>query len=126
LLRIRRIAFDQRLDLGKKSVAARIQCRPVERRMTIKSLEAVLREDSAKAGWNRDSALGVEAHREGRYKAVHRAARRVNLGSPDTPTLGNAYTGTGFLGISWGIMVRQRNGCSCPPAAHIAAFAPSD
>jgi len=38
----------------------------------------------------------------------------VNLGPPDTPTLGKTYTGTGFLGISWEVMVRQRNRCNCP------------
>src|SRR6185312_14646155 len=114
LFGVRRIALDQRFDFRQERIAARVERGPVERRMTIKSLVAVPREHRAETGWNRDSALGVEAHGEGRYKAVHGAARRVNEGLPDTPTLGKTYTGTGYLGISWVLMVRQRNRRCCP------------
>src|SRR5205085_6425734 len=118
LVRIGRIARDQRLDLGEQCVAAGVHRRLVQRWVTIEAIEAVAGEHCAIGCRDRDAPLRIEAQREIGYEAIHappkspirqRTWRRIPgaVALPGTrlmcapvqpcPRLGNS-------GISWDLM----------------------
>ncbi len=63
-------------DLGQKPVAPAIERRNVERRIGVDALEAVLRQNLAERGRDRNPALGVEPVGEVGEETVQRARPR--------------------------------------------------
>ena len=83
LIRIRRKARDQRLDLRQQRIAAGIERRPVERRIAIEAVEAVARQHRAERApaprrdpWRRDGACN------GTQTGPSRPSSRRPLGHP--------------------------------------------
>ena len=80
LIGIRRVVADQRLDLGQQRIAAGVDRRPIQRRMAVQAVEAIAGEHRAERRRYRNAALGVEAKRVVRDKAIHRGAFATRYG----------------------------------------------
>ena len=89
---------DQRLDLGKQRIASGIECRPIERRITIESVEAVARQHCAKECRHGYAPLGVEPQHVMGDEAVHFALRHA--GGPLRKALA-LRPFLGLNGLSW-------------------------
>src|SRR5579872_5919674 len=71
LVRKRCKAIDQLFDVREQRMAAGVECRPVECRITIKTLETVAREHRPIGCRDRNPSLGIEPQREVGHETVH-------------------------------------------------------
>src|SRR5262249_30613973 len=71
---------DQRLDLLEQCIAPGVERRSIERRIAVKSFEAVAREHRAKRRRNRHPPLGIETQGVMGHEAVHNAPGSPNAG----------------------------------------------